>query len=43
MINDKLNAIIAILEQSDIVWTRYGSETIQELAKKILNKVEEKI
>jgi hypothetical protein len=43
LINDKLNAIIAILEQSDIVWTRYGSETIQELAKKILNKVEEKI
>jgi hypothetical protein len=34
MINDKLNAIIAVLEQSDIVWTRYGSETIEELAKR---------
>jgi hypothetical protein len=36
---EKLKHIIAILESSDIVWTRYGSETIQELAERILNKV----
>ena len=43
MKEEKLKQIISILESSDIIWTRYGSETIQELAKKILNKVEEKI
>ena len=25
-----------ILEQSDIVWSRYGSETIEDLANKIV-------
>ncbi len=39
MKEEKLKQIISILESSDIVWTRYGSETIQELAEKILNKV----
>jgi len=39
MKEEKLKQIISILESSDIIWTRYGSETIQELAEKILNKV----
>jgi len=39
MKEEKLKQIISILESSDIVWTRYGSESIQELAEKILNKV----
>ena len=40
MKEEKLKQIISILESSDIIWTRYGSESIQELAEKILNKVE---
>ncbi len=28
-----------ILEDSDIVWSRYGSETIEELAEKIVNEL----
>lgn len=43
MKEEKLKRIISILERSEIVWTRYGSETIQQLAEKILNKVEEKL
>ena len=39
MKEEKLKQIISILESSDIIWTRYGSETIRELAEKILNKV----
>jgi len=30
-----------ILKSSDIVWPRYGSETIEELAKKIVERIEE--
>ncbi len=28
-----------ILEYSDIVWSKYGSETIEELAEKIVNEL----
>ena len=28
-----------ILEYSDIVWSKYGSETIEELAEKIVKKI----
>lgn len=31
--------IIAILTNSDIVWTKYGGDTIEELAKRIVNKL----
>lgn len=34
--NDK-QKIIDILKYSDIVWPRYGSESVEELAEKILN------
>ncbi len=27
---------VVILEQSDIVWSKYGSETIEELAERIV-------
>ena len=27
---------VGILEQSDIVWSKYGSETIEELAERIV-------
>jgi hypothetical protein len=37
-----LAKIIATLEQSDIVWPRYGSDTIEELAKRILRELEQK-
>lgn len=42
MKEEKLKIIISALEQSDIVWPRYGSETIKELAEKILKSIEEK-
>jgi hypothetical protein len=35
-----LNAIKQSLSNSDIVWPRYGSETIEELAAKIAKKIE---
>ena len=31
-----LDAILNVLDYSDIVWTKYGSETKQDLALKIL-------
>ncbi len=31
-----------ILSQSDIVWGKYGSDTVQNLAARILRAVEEK-
>lgn len=34
-------AVIAILNQSDIVWTKYGSDTKEALAERILKRVEE--
>jgi hypothetical protein len=34
-----LAKIISVLEQSDCVWTKYGSDTIEGLATKILNKI----
>ncbi len=36
-----LDAIVKVLEYSDIVWTRYGTETIQDLALKILKVIKE--
>ncbi len=32
--------ILAILESSDIVWPRYGSDTPQKLVEKILRAIE---
>lgn len=40
--NEKLQKQIEnILHSSDIVWSKYGSETIEELAAKIVRAVEE--
>jgi hypothetical protein len=36
-----IETIVTILEDSDIVWTRYGTETMQELALKILKAIKE--
>lgn len=36
---EQIEKIIAILENSDIVWTKYGSDTHRELAIRILNSV----
>jgi len=42
--NEELQqAIQSTLEQSDIVWPRYGSETIEELAAKIASVSSQKI
>lgn len=32
-----------VLNSSDIVWPRYGSQTIEELAKQIVKKIEQEI
>ncbi len=32
-----------VLSSSDIVWPRYGSQTIEELAKQIVKKIEQEI
>lgn len=37
---EQIKKVTAILEQSDIVWGRYGSDTIEELAKRIVKKLE---
>lgn len=42
MNEQKLKTIESILEQSDIVWPRYGSDSIEDLAEKILLALEEK-
>lgn len=34
--NELQKSIEAILQQSDIVWPRYGSETIEQLAARIV-------
>jgi hypothetical protein len=34
-------AVIQILSQSDIVWTKYGSDTKEALAERILKELEE--
>lgn len=36
---EKLAKIIATLEHSDIVWSRYGCDTIEELAERILARL----
>jgi hypothetical protein len=42
MNNEELQKKIEnILESSDIVWPRYGSQTIEQLAKEIVKKIEE--
>lgn len=38
----KIAEVIKILTQSDIVWGRYGSDTIADLAERIVNKLENK-
>lgn len=42
MNEEKVDKVIEVLALSDIVWPRYGSETIEELARKIVSKLEEK-
>jgi len=37
--DENLYKIISVLQQSDCVWTKYGSDTIVGLATKILNKI----
>lgn len=37
--NKELSSVKSILEQSDIVWPKYGSETIDSLARKIVLKL----
>jgi len=37
-----IETISAELQNSDIVWPRYGSETIQQLAEKIVERLVEK-
>jgi hypothetical protein len=39
---NKIKEIVQILDNSDIVWTRYGADTKESLAERILNKIEEK-
>lgn len=39
--NEKIEKISKILEQSDIVWGRYGADTIEKLAQRIVEKLEE--
>jgi hypothetical protein len=34
-------AVIEILKQSDIVWPKYGDDTREDLAARILRKIEE--
>ena len=42
MDNEELQKKIeSILNSSDIVWPRYGSQTIEQLAKEIVKKIEE--
>lgn len=42
MDNEELQKKIEnILSSSDIVWPRYGSQTIEELAKQIVKKIEQ--
>jgi hypothetical protein len=38
---NKLDTIKRLLENSDIVWSKYGSDTIQGLAERILNALGE--
>ena len=37
----KTKRIISILEQSDIVWGKYGADTIEELAKRIAKSTQD--
>ncbi len=41
-IESTLLKIESILSESDIVWPRYGRETVEELAKKILESIVDK-
>jgi hypothetical protein len=36
---EKIEAVKRLLECSDIVWGRYGSDTIDELAERIVNRL----
>ena len=37
---EKIEAVKAILSQSDIVWPRYGCDNIEDLAKRIVAELE---
>ena len=39
---EKITKVVKILKQSDIVWGKYGNDTIQELAERIVKNLEEK-
>ena len=39
--DEKIKKIMSVLEQSDIVWGRYGTDTIEKLAERILKKLQE--
>lgn len=38
---EKILKVVTILEQSDIVWSKYGSDTIQQLAERIVKQLEQ--
>ena len=37
---EKIKLVESILSSSDIVWGRYGCDTIEELAKRIVTRLE---
>jgi len=39
--SEKVKKAIAILENSDIVWSRYGTDTIEKLAERITNALQD--
>lgn len=39
--NETIKKIKQILSDSDIVWPKYGSDTIEALAQKIMDKLKE--
>lgn len=38
---EKIKRVINILESSDIVWGQYGTDTIEELAQRIVGRLED--
>ncbi len=39
--NPKIEKIVGVLDNSDIVWTKYGADTKEELAQRILKGLED--
>jgi len=39
--SDKIKAVVSILDNSDIVWTKYGSDTKEALAERIMKRLED--